>query len=954
MRTGNTFAAPFENGTAEAVLRDPHKADEALRQSELRFRTLFNSSPDGIFVEDYDGIILDVNPAGCKLHQMTRAELIGCNIYSLAPAHYRENLRRGFRSHLEKEVFHLETFSWTRDGVAIPVELRSRRIDYSGTPALLLHVRELTERKRTEEELRLSRERFALAVQGSRDGIWDWDLTKNEVYYSPRWKEMLGYGNDEISNHFDEWKNRLHPDDRDNALLAINEYISGKRAIFELEHRLLHKNGSYRWILTRGEAVRDLQGKVYRMAGSHTDITARVQATQELERAKQAAEEANKAKNQFLANVSHEIRTPLHGILGMTELVLDTDLSDVQRDYLNMVTSSGHILLGVINDLLDFSKIEGGWLELDPQPFSLRDSIGDMIKTLAPRAFGKGLELAYHIDPQAADRWSGDWPRLRQALLNLLSNAIKFTDTGEVSLTVQIVPSFADASDATVRELEFTVRDTGIGVPPEKQQAIFQPFVQADGSMTRKYGGTGLGLTIANSLVQLMGGSFELESASGVGSTFRFRVRLAAVTDDWRHSEAAAPLRDVEVLVVDANETQRRFLSANLHAWGARTTEISDLYNASVLAGTHNFDVVIADARLIRDLGADAWRQTFAPTPVIFLGIPGGPGAHPADPVALTKPVKPRDLLRTLGQLLDLAGIEREHKHDGAHGNRHVAVPACRPLRLLVAEDSHVNQTLLIGLLQRQGHVAVVANNGKDALRALERESFDAVMLDVQMPEMDGFETAHRIRAGEQGTDKHLPLIALTAHAMKGDRERCLAAGMDHYLTKPVAPIELYRLLASVSNSLNQKATEEIGLRVAPEASEAEQRARTISGFNREEALAHTGGDAKMLAELAEMFLAESPTWLAQARAALSAGDATTLQRAAHSIKGSVSIFAAEEALVAAESLELTAKNQKLADAGSLLEELEDALNRLLPDLRCLNTYAPSSLENSHERTQHR
>jgi CheY-like chemotaxis protein len=476
--------------------------------------------------------------------------------------------------------------------------------------------------------------------------------------------------------------------------------------------------------------------------------------------------------------------------------------------------------------------------------------------------------------------------------------------------------------------LQFAVRDTGIGVPAEKQAAIFQPFVQADGSMTRRYGGTGLGLAIANRLVEMMGGRFELESAPGRGSCFRFTAALAI--EEGAESPPALP--GTAFLVLEGNATQGRFLAETLAGWGARPTVVPDVATALAEAWQPSFAAAIADVRLAEAVGGvGELRQTLAPMPVVLLLPPGGPAAPAAAgpcSLTLTKPIKPSDLLaalrRGVGSMKERPAPEPAicHPPSAIPSPPSPKVPACRPLRLLVAEDSPVNQQLLLGLLARQGHGAALTTNGREALAALDREPFDAVLLDVQMPEMDGLEVARRIRAAEAGTGRRLPLIALTAHAMKGDRERCLAAGMDHYLSKPIAAAELYRLLAAVG-SADTSAGKDAG-------------GTSPVVLDRDAALSHVGGDEALLAQLAGICVAEVPGWLRQAHAALAAGDAPELQRVAHTVKGAVGTFGAAEAVAAALRLESLARAADLEAGPAALADLEHALERLGPSLRSL------------------
>ena len=673
------------------------------------------------------------------------------------------------------------------------------------------------ERKRTvdlrehlgarERELQAAHDRnefIALAERAAGFGLWEMDLETNVVRGSEAWAAMEQCPDGVNGMSADIVRRVVHPDDKhllENG--AAHSFETGEPYL--VDFRIVPAEGVVRWRRSMARVVFE-DGKPKRIIGASIDTT-REQETIE------AAQASSRAKSEFLANMSHEIRTPMNGVIGMTELVLETDLNADQRECLTTVRASADSLLTIINDILDFSKIEAGRLELDLVPFNLRDLIEEMLRSLALSAHSKGLELACDVARDVPSHVVGDPVRIRQILTNLSGNAVKFTHDGEVVVEVSVL----DHGEGDW-QLRFTVRDTGVGIPKHKQAVIFDPFSQADGSTTRRFGGTGLGLTISARLVAAMDGTLTVDSEPGRGSAFHFVVRLATVADPERIWPAPPALEGFEVLVVDDNQTNRRILVELLHAWGLRPTAVSSVpqalaYLTKASRDGHAVPIVLTDSHMPDAdgfaLAAEIKRvPTLADAVVLMLTSGDYQGdLHRCKEIGvaayLTKPVRQGELQSAIIKALQARGARGVEPAPAASTSAPRTTPAAPPRRatdqgrqVLVVEDNPTNQKLVIAILAKENLQAVVAESGHQALEIFRErgDAFALILMDVQMPGMDGLETTGAIRDIEGGR-RRIPIIAVTARAMQGDRERCLAADMDDYLAKPIHPAELLALL---------------------------------------------------------------------------------------------------------------------------------------------------------------
>ena len=906
----------------EDELAQRRKVELALMESEAFYQSLVETLPLAMLRKDLQGRFTFANRLLCEALRRTPDEIVGRTDYDFFPRElaekYRSDDRRVVESERDLEV--TEEFQTPTSERRYTHVVKTPVYDAKGNPVGIQGIfSDVTEKKRAEIELNQTRARLQAVLDAATqvsiiatdvNGIIDVFNVGAERMLGYTAEEMVGRRTPEIIHSASEIQARSQ-----SLSQEYGETISGIGVFFENARRGRPEEGDWTYIRKDGSqlfvnlvitARRDRDDRVIGYLGIATDITARKRAEADMLKAKEAAEAANRAKSDFLANMSHEIRTPMNAIIGMTELVLDTPLSPPQREYLSMVHESGEALLAVINDILDFSKIEAGKLSLERVPFNVREVLGDALKTLSLRAHRKRLELVCHVASDVPFAVEGDPHRLRQTVINLVGNAIKFTEAGEVVLDVA-VERFEDGGPM----LQFSVMDTGVGIPQEKMDTIFEAFEQADTSTTRRYGGTGLGLAIVSRLVDLMDGNIWVESEVGRGSNFHFTARFGSASAELLPdvAEIYPPLlRGLRVLVVDDNATSRRILSEMLTNWGMQpiavptvSEGIAELERSSEQGSS--YALILTDSNMPGQDGFELAKQIQARKGLCGAMIMMLTSADRSNDLSrcqqlnisayLVKPVKQSELLDSIVQAVGVNTAFAGSAVSSSAPGRTASVAKS----ILLAEDSLINQKLAIGLLERWGHRVTVASNGNEAVRLSGSEEFDLILMDVQMPELDGLDATRKIRKREEKSGRHLPIIAMTAHAMKGDRELCLAAGMDGYLMKPIRAEQLFRQIEDATDGR------------LPAELEQKNQADQVNGLvNWTVANRAVNGDSELLKQVVGAFLSEGPQLLSTLENAYAENDGKRFQRAAHTLKSALRTFGVDNCN-AAEELELAAKN---------------------------------------------
>ncbi len=923
------------------------QAEEALRHERGMLRTLMDNLPEAVYYKDAQGRYLVDNAAHRELLGVASEDALrGKTVHEFFPPD-------------QAARYHNDDMAVMAAGV--PVINREESIDRPDGPRLHAYAkvplrgqdggvsglvcigRDVTDERAAERRLAEERNLLLTLINNLPDHIFVKSPDGRFLIANAATLRSLGASaQEEVVGHTDfdflprGQAEKFAEDEREIARTG--------RPLLNAEELLIDASGEAKWLLTTKVPLLSPDGGIVGIVGVSRDITARRTMEAELRRARDVAEAANRAKSDFLARMSHEIRTPMHGIIGMTRLALGTQLDQEQTECLHMVQASADALLTIINDVLDFSRIEAGKLQLEEAPFHVRDSVADAVRSLALRAQQKGLELACHVSPEVTDLLVGDVGRLRQVIINLTGNAIKFTEAGEI--VVRVSPA-AVPEDKAGRWLHFEVSDTGIGIPQAKRLSIFEPFEQVDGTITRKYGGTGLGLAISSQLVALMGGRMWVESEEGRGSRFHFTAGFGVVVGASLSSQGLPEPPEVHglrVLIVDDNETHREIMREMFLGWRMRpataadgAAALSELRRAA--AGGEAYQVAMVDSVMPAPdgftLAEHISREPGLVSAVIMMltsadrAMTGERCRELGVRATILKPLKQSELLDTILSVV-AADPSRVRRREAPAAPTLAQLP---PLRILLAEDNPVNQTLAVRLLEKAGHSTHVAGNGRLALDALAAAPFDLVLMDVQMPEMGGFEATEAIRARERAGGGRIPIIALTAHAMKGDRERCLASGMDAYVTKPIREQDLYVAIEQALSDIAPHTLSRARPTPPPGADGPPPEGKPMPLYDEKKALERCGDDPVLLRELIDMFLVEVPKWLAAIDESLASGDVETLKRGAHSIKGAAGTFAAEEAVQAAFALEQIAKERRLEEAVPALTALKEALARLGPEL---------------------
>ncbi len=898
-------------------ITESRRAQEERNRLTRRMQLLLESTGQGIYGIDLEGKCTFINRATCELVCCRPEETLGQNMHELVHHHkpdgsvypadqcpvYRA-IKKGEGCRVDDEVM------WRRDGTPIPVEYSSFPILEDGRIiGAVVTVVDITERKRAEEKVRASEQLFRSIFENAQIGIGVFNIDRQELSPNRALQEMLGYTEKELSR-LETWDQITPPDESALDAKRYGELVQGKHEKDEWEQRLIRRDGRIAVTSVRFSLLRDAAGRPQYVASLQEDITERKRLEAELMTAKDVAEAATKAKSDFLANMSHEIRTPMNAILGMTHLALKTELTPKQSDYLTKTKIAAQALLGIINDILDFSKIEAGKLEMEKTEFHLDNVLENLSSVVSQKAHDKNLEFLIAAQPDLPSDLVGDPLRLGQILINLVNNAVKFTEQGEIVVTVTLVEKAQNSVN-----LKFSVRDSGIGMTPEQTARLFQAFSQADSSTTRRYGGTGLGLTISKKLVEIMGGSIWVESSYGVGSTFYFTAWFGIGSGKAKRKLLIPDIANIRVLVVDDNLQAREILTGLLKELALRAVAVSSgedaIQELAAADSQDHYQLVMMDWQMPGMEGLEAsriikrgGRLKNIPKVVMVTAFGRDDIRAQAEEMGidgyLLKPVTPSTLFDTLVELFGEISLEADAT---LVSRTNVPIHDATGVRILLVEDNEVNQQVATELLESAGAIVTVANHGAEAVTILtegeQPPPFDIVFMDLQMPEMDGFTATRLLRSRPQLQD--LPIIAMTAHALVEERLRCLEGGMNDHVSKPIEPDALFATLLRWTNSRQgQIARPDVGLAnpvndvVLPE----------IEGIDMAGALQRVAGNKQLYRELLMGFATDQHELTSQILLAIKSGDNKLAQRIAHTVKGVAGNIGLVELFKVAEKLE--------------------------------------------------
>jgi PAS domain S-box-containing protein len=917
-----------EQKATEQALRD---SEAELSRQKAHYQKLHELSPVAIVTLDREERVASWNPTAEKLFGHTQEEAVGRllgEILFSTDAGFREG-REVSRQADEEGLAHRIARRARKDGSLVDVEILMVPlvVDDEPTGYLVLY-HDITAAKEAETRFRRLAEELPLVTYidapFETDGAASVPVVGRSMYISPQCEAMLGYPPADWGDST-LWEAILHPDDRERVLAELRHFQETGDPL-SYEYRVRHRDGRVVWVRDESVIVRDESGAPLYVQGFWVDITERKRVEQELRQARAEAEAATQAKSAFLATMSHEIRTPMNAVIGMGGLLLDTELTNDQRGFAEVIRTSGDALLRIIDDILDFSKIEAGKLELEERPLDVREFAESALDLVALHASEKGIELGSLVAPDVPAAILGDATRLRQALGNLLANGVKFTDAGEVVIAVALAKRGDDPPC-----LRFSIRDTGIGIPAERMNRLFESFSQVDASTTRRYGGTGLGLAISRRLAELMGGTLWAESEEGKGSTFHFEIAARETAAPARPDplEGETHLAGKRLLVVEDNATNREILSRQAQTWGMLVEVVELPSDALVRIGRGDpFDAAVLDMQLPEMDGIALAREIRRhrderALPLLLLTSIGRPAAARGAPefsAQLMKPVKASQLYEALVQMIAVEAVPDSTPEEVGESS----AAGAAQLRLLVAEDNAINQRLALALLGKLGYQADVVENGREVLDALEREVYDIVLMDVQMPELDGLEATRRIRE-RFGPGARPAVIAMTANAMEGDREACVAAGMDDYVSKPVRLDELSQALARCRPRTEPEKGTTSTETLDPAA--LETLATSLGG-------GHEGSEA--VRELVDAFLEDAPGQIATLGSAIERGDGEVARRAAHTLKSTCATFGAQPLAELCRELEAIGRQGQLEGAARLLERVEEELDRVRKGLEAV------------------